>query len=65
MSANSIHDYVDEKKGQDIDHVESSEATDQTLMEAAVLRGEEETKLGFKGVVKLHYPAALWSMALS
>lgn len=59
-----LREFPDEKKV-DIDHLESRDATEQTLMEQAMLRGEEETKLGFKGVVKLHYPAALWSMALS
>lgn len=39
--------------------------SEQALIESAMLRGEEETKLGFKGVVRLHYKAALWSMALS
>lgn len=58
-------EYPDEKKEGVIDHNEFETSSEQTLIEQAMLRGEEETKLGFKGVVKLHWPAALWSMALS
>ena len=39
--------------------------SESALIEQAMLRGEEETKLGFKGVFKLHYKAAMWSMLLS
>lgn len=67
MSTNISHgnDFIDEKKESGVDHVEFEASTEQVLIEQAMLRGEEETKLGFKGIVKLHWPAAVWSMALS
>jgi hypothetical protein len=64
MSAH-LTEYPDEKKEHELDHVEGHATSEQAMIEQAMLRGEEETKLGFKAVVKLHYPAAMWSMLLS
>lgn len=63
----SYPDEKNESKGE-LHHeevVDERLLSEQALIESAMLRGEEETKLGFKGVIKLHYKAALWSMALS
>jgi len=50
----------------DLKHDELAEVNSETaLIEAAMLRGDEETRLGFKGIFKLHHKAAMWSMLLS
>jgi len=51
----------------DLKHQEDAvdPTSEAALIEQAMLRGEEETKLGFKGVFRMHYKAAMWSMLLS
>lgn len=56
---------ADVKKDFRQDEIVDGTYTNAELVEAAQLEGEEEAKLGFKRIVRLYYPAALWSMGLS
>lgn len=40
------------------------ELSEATMIEYAVAAGDEETKLGLRGIIKHYYPAAMWSMLL-
>lgn len=47
------------------DHVFDPAAAESDLVQRAIAAGDAETKLPLRQLVKIYYPAALWSMALS
>lgn len=47
------------------EHVYDPQARESDLVQAAIAAGDAETKLPLKQLIRIYYPAALWSMALS
>ena len=47
------------------DNVVDPTLADADLVQSAITAGEAETKLSLRTLMRIHYPAALWSMALS
>lgn len=48
-----------------LDPVNDKDFRESDMIEAAIATGEEETRLGLRGLFKIHGKAAMWSMLLS